>query len=66
MYRCVIALISLSIWYFFIHADNHSDEDIIESIRNAVQKKHAVLGGHSGPEDIAQTNNNRPMILIGG
>lgn len=35
-------------------------------IHYAIQKKHAVLGGHGTAEGIVKANDNRPMTLIGG
>lgn len=42
-----------------------TEHDLNKLVYWALQKKHFSLGGHSGPEKI-QTDQNRPMILIGG
>ena len=47
-------------------AANECDAAVIAAIRAAVARKHAALGGHHNAEHIAKSNNNRPMILIGG
>lgn len=44
---------------------NYSDRILVSKIGSAVRGKHAALGGHASPEDIAKVG-NRPMILIGG
>jgi GTP 3',8-cyclase len=43
-----------------------SQEELEKLIYYAVQKKHAVLGGHGTAQGIADANDNRPMTLIGG
>ena len=47
---------------------NHFTTNEIEKlIYLSVQKKHAILGGHTDPTHIMlDSNNNRPMTLIGG
>lgn len=46
--------------------EGKTDEQVIDEMRQSIRKKHASLGGHSSPENIASSNGNRPMILIGG
>jgi GTP 3',8-cyclase len=47
--------------------NNHSvDDDLERLIHYAVQRKHAVLGGHDTVQGIVEANDNRPMTLIGG
>ena len=42
-----------------------TDDELLDIIGVAVQKKHAVLGGNGDMYGIA-ANSNRPMITIGG
>jgi len=47
--------------------NSSSQEDLQNVIYQALQQKHAVLGGHGTPKKIAQhSKENRPMTLIGG
>lgn len=47
--------------------DGLTDEEIVAHLAAAVRGKKAALGGHSSAEEIAShSDNNRPMILIGG
>jgi cyclic pyranopterin phosphate synthase len=43
-----------------------NQEELEKLIYYAIQKKHAVLGGHGTAQGIADANDNRPMTLIGG
>ena len=46
---------------------NFTRNEIEKLIYLSVQKKHAILGGHTDPTHIMlDSNNNRPMTLIGG
>jgi len=47
--------------------DGYTDKAIIEQLGQAVKQKKAALGGHTTASDIAShSEQNRPMILIGG
>ena len=46
--------------------DTISTQDMERLIHYALQGKHFSLGGHGSPQGIANANDNRPMILIGG
>ena len=49
------------------NSNNHNvDDDLERLIHYAVQRKHAVLGGHDTVQGIVEANDNRPMTLIGG
>jgi len=42
------------------------EEDLIQVIHAAVQRKTFALGGHGSADNIAKAADNRPMTLIGG
>jgi cyclic pyranopterin phosphate synthase len=47
--------------------NDFTTNEIEKLIYLMVQKKHAILGGHTDPTHIMlDSNNNRPMTLIGG
>ena len=46
--------------------DRISQENVEQLVHHAIQGKHFSLGGHGTPQGIADANDNRPMILIGG
>ena len=43
-----------------------SETDVERLIHHSIQGKQFALGGHGTPQGIADANDNRPMILIGG
>ena len=49
-----------------INIHTNAEDDLERLIHYAVQRKHAVLGGHDTVQGIVEANDNRPMTLIGG
>jgi cyclic pyranopterin phosphate synthase len=43
-----------------------TEEDLLHQVHQAILRKKFALGGHADANDIAVSNDNRPMILIGG
>jgi len=50
-----------------LRSSAHDDDDVVDAIQRALNKKHAALGGNTSVEELLQSSGtNRSMVRIGG